>query len=79
MSSHPEIGEHVAQRYTGLSPTWTVDGVVEDLTHGVDLRPRVLLLSDEDGVSQWTVEGLSAEGFWEMFVRVSAPTESEGT
>jgi len=69
---HPEIGERVAQRAhaRGLENEWVLKGRCEDLLIGPDPRPVHVLQSVSDPDQLWTVKGLSAEGFWQEFVRI---------
>jgi hypothetical protein len=68
---HPEIGERVAQRNTAPGPenAWIVVAKVDD--HSTTLEaPVVVLAHDADLDRMWTIRDLSAEGFWEEFVRI---------
>jgi hypothetical protein len=69
---HPEIGERVAQRAYARTPEneWKVAGRVEDVVAISDAPcPLLVLERVNDPNYLWSV-GLSAEGFWEEFVRI---------
>jgi hypothetical protein len=71
-TSHPEVRDKVAQRACAQGPenVWTVYGRTEDLINGDDPRPALILQWDRDPGRFWALGGMSADAFWEMFVRV---------
>jgi hypothetical protein len=68
---HPEIGTLVAQRACARTRDniWKVYGRTDDLTDSPDPRPLLVLQNGVHLDRLWSV-GLSAEGFWEEFVRL---------